>query len=255
MTISEDGKVYGDEELALILQKAAELARLSHPEGDSSSGLSLEEIKTVGAEVGLDPSLIERAARLIPQGANESRLERLIGGPLQHRRDVRVPAKLTAEKAAHLLSTVRAIVEVHGEGQSDASGMSWHSKGSAVQTYVTANAEKGGTRVRIRVDRRVMSFLTAFSSLVASVPFASPLIDAGPSIVSVALAVLPLALGRVLWAHSTRRAQEKVEALVDTLGRSLAETSRQPAPPVEEDQRSREDHEAKGGPSAGRGAS
>lgn len=48
MTISEDEKVYGDEELALILRKAAELARLSHAEGDTSSGLSLEEIKTGG---------------------------------------------------------------------------------------------------------------------------------------------------------------------------------------------------------------
>ena len=225
MTISDDEKVYGDEELALILHKAAELARQSIAEGDSSSGLSLEEIKTIGAEVGLDPSLIERAARLIPQAARESRLERLIGGPLQHRRDVRVRTTLTAEKAAQLLSTVRGIVEVQGEGQSDASGMSWQSKGGAVHTSVTANAETGGTRVRVRVDRRGMSFLTAFSCVVATVPFASPLIDAGPSIVSVALAVLPVAVGRMFWAYSTRRARERVEALVDTVGRSLAETS------------------------------
>ncbi len=125
--------MYGDEELALILHKAEELARASNAGGDSSSGLSLEDIKTVGAEVGFDPSLIERAARLTPQGAKESRLECLIGGPLQHRRDVRVPTKLTVERSAHLLSTVRATVEEQGEGQSDASGMSWRSKGGAVQ--------------------------------------------------------------------------------------------------------------------------
>jgi len=244
MTISDDEKVYGDEELAFILHKAAELARPSNAEGDSSSGLSLEEIKTVAAEVGLDPSLIERAARLIPQGARESRLERLIGGPLQHRRDVRVRTELTAEKAAHLLATVRGIVEAQGEGQSDASGMSWHSKGGAVHTSVTANAETAGTHVRVRVDRRGMSFLTAFSSVVATMPFASPLIDAGPSIVSVALAVLPVAVGRVFWAYSTRRAREKVEALVDTVGRSLAETGREPAPPPEANQGSRQDNES-----------
>jgi hypothetical protein len=243
LTISDDETVYGDEELALILHKAAELARLSKAERDSSSGLSLEEIKTVGAEVGLDPSLIERAARLIPQGP-ESRLERLIGGPLQHRRDVRVRTTLTAEKAAHLLATVRGIVEVQGEGQSDASGMSWHSKGGAVHTSVTANAETGGIRVRVRVDRRGMSFLTAFSSVVATVPFASPLIDAGPSIISIALAVLPVAVGRVFWVYSTRRARDRVEALVDTVGRSLAETSR-PAPPPEANRGSRQDDESR----------
>lgn len=87
--------------------------------------------------------------------------------------------------------------------------------------------------------------MTAFSSVVATVPFASPLIDAGPSIVSVALAVLPVAVGRVFWAYSTRRAREKVEALVDTAARSLAETSRQPAPPLELNQGSRQDNESR----------
>ena len=126
--IGEDGKVYSDEELALILHKAAELAKPSNAAGDSSSGLSLEEIKAVAAEVGLDPALIERAARLIPQGPRESRFVRLIGGPLQHRPDVHFPTKLTDERAAHLLSAVRATVEREGEGQANSSGMSWHSK-------------------------------------------------------------------------------------------------------------------------------
>lgn len=233
MTISEDEKVYGDEDLGLVLDKAAELARAMKGERDSSSGLSLEEIKAVGAEVGFDPSLIERAARLIPQSRKESRLERLIGGPVHHRQNIHVPTKLTAERSAHLLSTVRATVEEQGEGQSDAWGMSWHSNRGVIQSSLSANTERDGTCVRVRVDRRRLSFLTACSSLIASVPFASPLIDAGPSIVTVALAVLPVAVARVFWAHNTRRTQDKVEALADTVGRSLAETERRPETPRE----------------------
>jgi hypothetical protein len=226
--MSEDKKVYGDEEVTLILHKASELARASSDRADSSLGLSLEDIKGVGAEVGLDPSLIERAARLVPPGAKDSRLESILGGPLQYRRDVRVSTTLTAKSSAHLLSTVRATVEEQGDGHSDASGMSWHSKTGVVQTSVTANPESDATQIRLRIDRRRLAILTACSSLVASVPFASPLIDAGPSILTVALAVLPVTLGRMFWSYHTRRTREKAEAVVDAAGRSLAEPDHQP---------------------------
>ena len=205
------------------------MAKPSIAAEDSSSGLSLEEIKAVAAEVGLDPALIERAARLIPQGPRESRFVRLIGGPLQHRPDVHFPTKLTDERAAHLLSAVRATVEREGEGQANSSGMSWHSKRGATQFFVNANAEMDGTRVRVRLDQRGKFFGTAWFSLVASWPMASFLIDGGPSIVSVALAALPVALGSIFWASTTRGTQEKVDALMDTVSRSLTETGGQSA--------------------------
>ena len=55
--MSDDKKTYTDEEFALVLQEAAELARKSDGE------LSLDDMKAIAEEAGLDPALIERAAR------------------------------------------------------------------------------------------------------------------------------------------------------------------------------------------------
>ncbi len=51
------------------------------------AGFSLAEMKAIAVEAGLDPVLIERAARLMPVGSSKSRLERVAGGPLKHRLD------------------------------------------------------------------------------------------------------------------------------------------------------------------------
>ena len=45
----------------------------------------------IAGELGLDPVLIERAARLMPVESNVSRLESVLGGPLRHRLDIHLP--------------------------------------------------------------------------------------------------------------------------------------------------------------------
>ena len=77
----------------------------------------------MAVEVGIDPALIDRAARLIPRLRAESLFERLIGGPIKHRHEAQLPTRLTEARSTHLLSAVRAHVDKQGEGQADASGM------------------------------------------------------------------------------------------------------------------------------------
>ena len=151
--ISKDKKAYTDREFALILSKASELASSSDSAEHPSGGFSLEEMKAIAVEAGLDPVLIERAARLVAVGSSESRLERVLGGPLKHRLDAHFATKLTEERTAHLLSVVRAAVEKQGEGEANLAGMSWNSVGEGSQIFVTAHAEGEGTRVRVTVDR------------------------------------------------------------------------------------------------------
>jgi hypothetical protein len=63
--MSDDQRVYSDEEFALVLRKATELASRAEPRTPSSAGLTLTEMKAAAAQVGLDPALVERAARLL----------------------------------------------------------------------------------------------------------------------------------------------------------------------------------------------
>jgi hypothetical protein len=105
--VPDDQRVYSDEEFALILRKATELASRAEPPVPSSAGLTLTEMKAVAAQVGLDPALVERAARLLAVRAMASPLgtaDRWTGatrprGSLSHHARRR--------QAARLLSAVR----------------------------------------------------------------------------------------------------------------------------------------------------
>jgi hypothetical protein len=231
--ISGVKKGYTDQEFALILSKASELARSSDVAGRPPTGLSLEEMKAIAAEVGLDAALIERAARSMPAASSESRLEQVLGGPLKHQLDAHFATKLTEGRTAHLLSAVRAAIEMKGEGEANASGMSWNSVGEGSQVYVTAHAEGEGTRVRVTVDRRDGLILTGTSSVLGalavgiigvvgasgveqSVVFGATVIGGG--------VLGSLALARAAWASTTRKFRGKVDAMMDTVSRSLAES-------------------------------
>ena len=119
----------------------------------------------MAVEVGIDPALIDRAARLIPRHRAESLFERLIGGPIKHRNEAQLPTRLTEARSTHLLSAVRAHVDKQGEGQADAAGMSWYSEPDGSRISVTAHAEGDGTRVRVAVDRRLAFGTLAFLSM------------------------------------------------------------------------------------------
>ncbi len=66
--ISNDERRYSENEFALILRKAFELQERQPGAGltDPADGLTLEDIKAVAGEVGLDPALVDRAVADLP---------------------------------------------------------------------------------------------------------------------------------------------------------------------------------------------
>jgi hypothetical protein len=60
MSVPDDRKIFNDGEIAVILQKAAELQA---ERGGRASGLSLEELRQVASEAGIEPHLVEEAVQ------------------------------------------------------------------------------------------------------------------------------------------------------------------------------------------------
>lgn len=188
-------------------------------------------MKAIAEELGMDPVLIERAAILVPADSSESGLERVLGGPVKHRLDAYFATKLTEERAAHLLSAVRAAAEQQGEGDANASGMSWHSVGDGSQVLVNAHTEGEGTRVRVMMDRRGgLAIIGTFSLLGAlSVGIVTlvglEVLDVGSYVVGWTIfgsAVAGvLATGRAVWASNTRKIRDHLSTLMVTVSRSL----------------------------------
>ncbi len=190
-------------------------------------------MKVIAAEAGLDPALVERAARLTPGDPTRSRLERLLGGPVKYRLGGHFATNLTDERAARLLDVVRAVAEQQGEGEASSSGISWHSVGEGSQILVSAHAEGDGTRVRVVVDRRAGLMLTGTFSVLGSLAIGVLVLVGGEAIelqsLPLGLALMGggmasvLALGRAVWASTSRGIRERVDALMDTVSRSLEE--------------------------------
>jgi len=231
--MADDQRIYSDEEFALILRQAAELASRAEPPGPSSAGFTLTEMKAAAAQVGLDPALVERAARLLAAKATASPLEKLTGGPVRHDHKARFPAKLDEHGVARLLSAVRICAGQAGSrdvGHSSSMGMTWHDGGELEALSVTARPEKEGTSVSVVLDRRgTLGVVAMFSGMVMflAILFAAfalypeaPALGYGGFIAGIGGV---LAVARGYWASSTRKARKRIIAVMDAIGQTLAQ--------------------------------
>lgn len=230
-TIGDDRRVFSDEEFALILRKAAELARPADASSHSAGGLTLAEMKAAAAQAGIEPELVERAARLLTANATAapSFLERLFGGRARYSSETDVPLVLDEVSLAQLMSAIRISVGRPGEGHSSALGLTWRSSedGGAILS-ITAQVHQGSTTVTGELDRR--STLIRFASLTGAGCFMAFLLGgtlaselaSGFEFAGALLGVAGvLAVARRNWRSSTRRARDRLSRVMDSVGRFL----------------------------------
>jgi hypothetical protein len=236
--MTDNQRTYSDEEFAVILRTAAELASRTEQPDFSSNGLTLTEMKSAAAQAGLDPALVERAARLLVTQATASPLERLIGGPLQHQHDARFSVRLDEHYAARLLSAVRINTHFHSSdpGHSGALGMTWKASGNGGDVLsIAARPDADGTSVSVVVDRRgvfvILGVTSSFAMFLAGLFAVFALAPEAPALGFGGLVAGiggVLALARGFWASSTRKVQERIGVVIDAIGQTLS----QPAIPT-----------------------
>lgn len=237
--MSDDARVYSDEEFALILRKATELAGRVEPTAASSDGLTLAEIKAAAAQAGFDPVLVERAARLIAVSAPMSLPAQVIGGELRHDRTMHLPVALSENAAAKLLSSVRIVAGLAGArdvGHSDAMGMTWHDGGATESLRVTARPEDGGTIVTVEVDRRgTFALVVMFSAMSLFLATLFAVFGLYPESPALGIAGLiagwggTVAVARSYWAATTRRVRDRIGGVLDAVGKTLSRPDREPS--------------------------
>ena len=233
--IADDPKTYSDEEFALILRRASEMARSPESEPTArarSEGLSLTEMKEIAAEAGLDPALVERAARLIPSAHPSTALERIVGAPVKIRMGAEYDAPLSRERSEALLTLVRASVEQQGEGEATASGLNWHSVGEGTQVLVSIHSEGDRTHLRVVADRSGALAITGIIGVLGSLAAGIVVLVAGEvsgiqvhPLVGIGLtaggAGGVLAGARAFWKATSRQVHARAAALVEKLGGAL----------------------------------
>lgn len=228
----ETPRRYSDDEFARIVRRATELAVTSDPHAAASDGLTLAEMQSAAAQVGLDPALIARAAHLEVARSTPSMLERVVGGPVRHHHEEHVPLVLDEEQASHLLSAVRISASPFvssNPGHASALGIRWDSSGEGDILHVTARSDADGTTLAVVIDRRGTMVLTALVALFMTFMVTLfgmsaiwPESHALGGVIAAAGPVMAFAVARRFWVTSSRKASHRAAALMETMMRVLA---------------------------------
>ncbi len=238
--MTDDQRVYSDEEFALILRQASEMASRSQGPGPTSTGLTLTEMKAAAAQAGIDPSLVERAARVLASKTSASPFDRLIGGPVRHAHEAHFPVKLDENTAARLLSAVRITAIQAGSrdtGHSSSIGMTWHDGGELEALSVTARPEGDGTSVSVALARQgtlgIVATFSGIATLMVLLFASAALYPEGGAGLAVGGGIAGIggivAAARGYWAASTRSVQRRIGEVMDAIGQTLAHPESQSA--------------------------
>lgn len=134
-------KRFNDEEVSLILRRALEADA-----GRAEGGLTLTQLKEIGAEVGIPAAQLESAALAV-------QAERGVGSGkpgwsrLSTRYDVEVPGEVDSHHHAHLLRAIRGAMGRQGVAKEEFGGLTWKAQDPFGGRYITVRSENGRTRV------------------------------------------------------------------------------------------------------------
>ena len=235
----EPSPTYSEEQVALILQRAAQLER----KPSTRSGLSLDEIEAIARDAGMDPSLVRVAARSL--GADETEgglLRRLAGAPFRRTFERVVDGEIDGRHHEALLADLRGGVagsSMHPPPQIASIGrtltLSAQPSGGIVEISLTPRA--GKTHIRIDVTTVQIAgglfggLMGGLSVAVGSGAFAIGLREGGLLVAAGGLAgVLTAAYGlaRTIYTVMAGGLYRSMEQLADKLEQRLREELRPP---------------------------
>ena len=132
---------YGEEEVGLILKRAAEA-------GVRSEGLTLAQLREVAAEAGLDPDAVESEARTLDVRTSLHE-NPLVGGAVapQFEQLVRVP--LGDGDFSEIQLAIRRAMGRQGRTAAELDGLEWSARDAFGGRYVSVRPSGDGTLVRV----------------------------------------------------------------------------------------------------------
>ncbi len=227
-------RTYGEDEVAAILRRAAELESDRAP---AMSALSLGEIEAVANDAGIDPGLVRQAARELEDGSGQGIGAAIAGAPLRRVIERVVDGEIGAEHHERLSQEIRDVLS------SSAVGARWVLPGSissigrsltlsgftgTSSIEVTVAPRDGKTRIRLGTDRSQLAG-GLFGGIVggvgggfgANVGWMIPTLLHLPPVAGLAGAALVVlgayVLARAIFATHARNLDRRLDALADRL--------------------------------------
>lgn len=229
---------YDDEEVGLILRRAVEAREKTALVGDDpGKGLTLAELREIGAEAGIDAARIDEAASSLVETGDRGQVagpglsvvaaaRSALGMPPTVQMERVVQARLDPKRLPDLLDVIRTEFSRQGIVEEVLGGFEWRASDELGGRYVSIRPEGDQTRIRVLGNYRnglmVMAFGVGPISAAAVGAFAVALGAATPFVVSLALAGGATA-ALAPWKRLFGRQRRSFRRVLDALARRIDE--------------------------------
>lgn len=222
---------YTEAEVRAILAKAVQ--KMEPGPRAEAGDLTLDEIKAIGAEVGIDPVSLERAARAVSP-VQPDRRALWAGAPTAVTVERRVAGSLDSIQKTEILSVIRKEMGSPGRLSELTDLLEWRSEGELGQRVITLSSGDGVTAVDGMADLTQAAVITHLPATLlgivgSAIGFMVSANDGNEIGMMLFIALLPIVLlaTRTVFGRVARSEADKLERAVEELA-SLVEDSRGP---------------------------
>jgi hypothetical protein len=224
---------FTDQEVALVLQRAAEIEE-RRSTSTAGRGLTLGELRDIAKEVGLSPDVIDEAVAAVRTGVRP-RGGSLLGASLSNKVVRGVPGRLDEDGLQRLIRVVEDRVEETGTVSEALGTVRWTSVARGHRfdrTMQVSLSATGAEETQIQVVQRYPSGLrailhglpTAWGAMIGGAIAASaavvPVVGIG---IGLGGAALGLGIGRTVWQALARKSAREVERVAGELAEAARE--------------------------------
>ena len=212
---------YTDSELARILDEASKSEARADVVSASGEGFTLEEIRDIAREAGIDPSHVDRAAAglMASQGAPRPTtrgLSKLLPAELARtvHEELVIPRSLTDDEMISLVHHLESVVPWSGMVRQAGSWVEWRDKGDRLYMGIVRGNDQ--TRIRLIADQagelKAGAGILSFASMLAMGAF-------GSFYALLPIGAVALAVGGIYWTSRSRTTGRHLRELLEILAR------------------------------------
>ncbi|MEK9499447.1 hypothetical protein WI372_00455 [Gemmatimonadota bacterium DH-20] len=215
---------YTDQEVARLLQRAADIDRDAPSGAAVARGLSLAELQEIAAEAGIAPTAVARAADEIAAPARSRVTSLALGDPGLTRRTAALPVQIDRAGLGRMVEVIDAEAPAAGTVGEALGSVRWTATSRFLHRQVVV--QPSDTETVIRVEERYTDRLRAVVHLLpalygagggAAVAGAWLAGGSAAGLAAAAGSVLGLGLGRALWNALRARSWHRVDRLSERL--------------------------------------
>jgi hypothetical protein len=231
------GRRFGDEEIRGILGRAADLQERSYAiTRDTERGLTLEELRQVAEEAGIDPIFVDLAARDVDAPV-ERRESALAGGTYQWHFRTSIPGEVRDADRDRIVHAIRSTMGQKGEIADVYGRMEWSFDDSLGPVIIGIVARGGRTEIDVTAARGQEAGLlhgmgVPMGGLGGGAALAGAIGVTGPAVLPLIAAAAAVSYGlvRTGWGLRSRWWERRLRRLVDRIASVVQEVAALPPP-------------------------